>query len=70
MSLSGGITSISKNRKIIDVPNSKNFIIDEEEDSDLADPDLSSSDMEIEIKPQKNKNAAHQRRQSIDSYAT
>jgi hypothetical protein len=68
MSLSGGITSTSKNRKIIDVPNSKNFTIDEEEESDPADPDLSSSDIEIEIKP--HRKTAHQRNQSDDSYAT
>jgi hypothetical protein len=49
--MSGGITSTSKNRKIIDVPYSKGFNSIDEESDDPADPDLSSSDMEIEIKP-------------------
>jgi hypothetical protein len=49
--MSGGITSTSKNRKIIDVPHSKGFNSIDEESDDPADPDLSSSDMEIEIKP-------------------
>lgn len=49
--MSGGITSTSKNRKIIDVPHSKGFTSIDEELDDPADPDLSSSDMEIEIKP-------------------
>jgi len=48
--MSGGITSTSE-RRIIDVPSSKQVTEITEESDDPADPDVSSSDKEIEVKP-------------------
>lgn len=44
---------MSKNRRIIETPKKKSSIVEEEDDSDPADPDLSSSDKEIVIKPKR-----------------